>query len=87
MLLLMVTPPVTATLVPQVSGVLVEVLFTEGQAVKKGQVLARIDPRSYEQALAQARAQTARDEAQLAAVLVANVDITFAVAEGVVVGV
>ncbi|HMN22097.1 MAG TPA: efflux RND transporter periplasmic adaptor subunit [Ottowia sp.] len=62
-----VTPPVTATLVPQVSGVLVEVLFTEGQAVKKGQVLARIDPRSYEQALAQARAQTARDEAQLAA--------------------
>lgn len=62
-----VTPPVTATLVPQVSGVLTEVLFTEGQTVKKGQVLARIDPRSYEQALAQARAQTARDEAQLAA--------------------
>lgn len=62
-----VTPPVTATLVPQVSGVLTEVLFTEGQAVKKGQVLARIDARSYEQALAQAKAQTARDEAQLAA--------------------
>lgn len=62
-----VTPPVTATLVPQVSGVLTEVLFTEGQTVEKGQVLARIDPRSYEQALAQARAQTARDEAQLAA--------------------
>lgn len=62
-----VTPPVTATLVPQVSGVLTEVLFTEGQTVEKGQVLARIDPRSYEQVLAQARAQTARDEAQLAA--------------------
>ncbi len=62
-----VTPPVTATLVPQVSGVLTEVLFTEGQMVHKGQVLARIDARPYEQALAQARAQRARDEAQLAA--------------------
>ncbi|WP_313312965.1 efflux RND transporter periplasmic adaptor subunit [Pulveribacter sp.] len=62
-----VTPPVTATLVPQVSGVLTEVLFTEGQSVKKGQVLARIDPRAYEQALAQAKSQTARDVAQLAA--------------------
>ncbi len=62
-----VTPSVTATLVPQVSGVLTEVLFTEGQSVKKGQVLARIDARAYEQALAQAKSQTARDEAQLAA--------------------
>ena len=62
-----VTPAVTATLVPQVSGTLVEVLFTEGQTVQKGQLLARIDPRSYEQALQQARAQRARDEAQLAA--------------------
>ncbi|HNR83719.1 MAG: efflux RND transporter periplasmic adaptor subunit [Rubrivivax sp.] len=62
-----VTPPVTATLVPQVSGVLTEVLFTEGQMVSKGQVLARIDARPYEQALAQARGQRAKDEAQLAA--------------------
>ena len=31
-----VTPAVTATLVPQVSGTLVEVLFTEGQTVQKG---------------------------------------------------
>ena len=62
-----VTPPVTAALVPQVSGVLTEVLFTEGQRVKKGQVLARIDARAFEQALAQAKAQTARDVAQLAA--------------------
>ncbi len=60
-----VTPPATATLVPQVSGVLTEVLFTEGQMVKKGQVLARIDVRPYEQALAQARGQLARDQAQL----------------------
>jgi len=62
-----VTPPATATLVPQVSGLLTEVLFTEGQMVKKGEVLARIDVRPYEQALAQARGQEARDEAQLAA--------------------
>ncbi|MEZ5631794.1 MAG: efflux RND transporter periplasmic adaptor subunit [Burkholderiaceae bacterium] len=62
-----VTPPVTATLVPQVGGVLAEVLFTEGQSVKKGQVLARIDPRQYQQALAQARGQRAKDEAQLSA--------------------
>ncbi|SDM39569.1 membrane fusion protein, multidrug efflux system [Oryzisolibacter propanilivorax] len=62
-----VTPSASATLVPQVSGVLTEVLFTEGQQVKKGQVLARIDARPFEQALAQARAQTARDAAQLEA--------------------
>lgn len=62
-----VTAPVMAALVPQVSGVLAEVLFSEGQAVEKGQVLARLDARPYEQALAQARAQRARDEAQLAA--------------------
>ncbi|MFV0681494.1 efflux RND transporter periplasmic adaptor subunit [Ottowia sp.] len=61
-----VTPPVTATLVPQVGGVLAEVLFTEGQMVKKGQLLARIDPRTYDQALAEAKGQRARDEAQLA---------------------
>ena len=62
-----VSSPLTAALVPQVSGVLTEVLFTEGQSVRKGQVLARIDPRPYEQALAQARGQRLRDQAQLAA--------------------
>jgi len=62
-----VTPPITATLVPQVSGVLQEVLFTEGQMVTKGQVLARIDVRPYEQTLLQARGARAKDEAQLAA--------------------
>ncbi|GAB1386431.1 multidrug efflux RND transporter periplasmic adaptor subunit MuxA [Melaminivora sp.] len=62
-----VTAPVTATLVPQVSGVLAQVLFSEGQRVRKGQLLARIDERSYQQALAQAKGQTARDQAQLAA--------------------
>jgi len=62
-----ITPSRTAVLVPQVAGTLNEVLFTEGQAVKQGQVLARIDPRPYQQALAQAQGQRARDQAQLAA--------------------
>ena len=62
-----VTPLATITLRPQVGGVLTEVLFTEGQTVKKGQLLARIDPRPYEQALAQARGNRQRDEAQLEA--------------------
>ena len=62
-----ITPPTTITLQPQVSGTLIEVLFTEGQMVQKGQVLARIDARPYQQALVQAQGQRARDEAQLAA--------------------
>lgn len=62
-----VTSPVTAEVVPQVSGILTEILFQEGQQVEQGQVLARIDPRSYQQALEQAQAQQARDAAQLAA--------------------
>jgi membrane fusion protein (multidrug efflux system) len=41
---------------PQVSGILHERLFTEGARVNAGEVLYRIDPRAYEAALAQARA-------------------------------
>ena len=62
-----VTPVTQVVLRPQVSGVLTEVLFTEGQAVQKGQLLARIDPRPFEQALAQAQGERARIQAQLAA--------------------
>jgi multidrug efflux system membrane fusion protein len=62
-----VTPLATITLKPQVGGVLTEVLFTEGQTVTKGQLLARIDLRPYEQALEQAKGARVRDEAQLEA--------------------
>lgn len=62
-----VTPVTQVVLRPQVSGVLTEVLFTEGQAVQKGQLLARIDPRPFEQALAQAQGERVRIQAQLAA--------------------
>jgi len=55
----------TATVRPQVSGVLQKIQFTEGQLVKAGQVLATVDPRSFEMALLQARGQRQRDEAQL----------------------
>lgn len=62
-----VTPVAQVTLRPQVSGVLTEVLFEEGQLVKKDQLLARIDDAPFEQALAQAQAQRQRNTAQLQA--------------------
>lgn len=60
-----VVPVTTVTLRPQVSGQLTQVLFTEGQMVTKGQLLAQIDPRPFEQALMQAQGTRQRDEAQL----------------------
>src|SRR5271165_3535787 len=52
-----------ASIQSQVTGVLEEVDFTEGQAVKRGDVLAKIDPRLYQAALAQAQGQLAKDTA------------------------
>ena len=60
-----VVPAATVVLRPQVSGLLTQVLFTEGQMVQKGQLLAQIDPRPFEQALMQAQGTRQRDEAQL----------------------
>jgi membrane fusion protein, multidrug efflux system len=42
---------------PQVDGKLEQVLFKEGDLVRKGDVLAKIDPRLYQAALDQAKAQ------------------------------
>ena len=61
-----VQPLATITARAQVDGILVEVAYTEGQEVKRGDVLARIDPRTYQAALAQAQAKQAQDQALLA---------------------
>ena len=55
----------TVSIKSQVTGVLNQVHFKEGQDVKKGQLLFTIDPRPFEAALKQAEANLARDTAQL----------------------
>ena len=60
-----VTPLATVTVRSQVDGPLLSVAYQEGGAVRKGQLLAEIDPRPYRIKLAQARATAARDQAQL----------------------
>jgi len=60
-----VTPLATVKVRPQVSGVLEKVLFKEGQMVRAGELLATIDARQFELALAQATGQRQRDMAQL----------------------
>jgi membrane fusion protein, multidrug efflux system len=57
----------TVAIHTQVDGKLEQVLFSEGQRVKKGDVLAKIDPRLYQAALDQAKARKAIDEAALVA--------------------
>ncbi|MGD0532497.1 MAG: MdtA/MuxA family multidrug efflux RND transporter periplasmic adaptor subunit [Methyloceanibacter sp.] len=60
-----VTSLATVTIQSQISGYLIRVDFTEGQDVKKDDLLAEIDPRPYEAALALANGNLARDEALL----------------------
>lgn len=55
----------TVSVKSQVTGVLNQAHFKEGQDVKKGQLLFTIDPRPFEAALKQAEANLARDTAQL----------------------
>lgn len=52
---------------PQVSGLIAERLFTEGEQVEKGQPLYQIDDATYRAAANSARAQLARAQATLAA--------------------
>src|SRR5438034_1208997 len=61
-----IEPLETARVAAQVSGLVTEVAFREGDWVREGQVLFRIDPRPYAAALAQAQAALARDTATAA---------------------
>ena len=56
---------VTAQVRPQVSGYLVKRNYREGSPVHRGDALFEIDPRPFEAAVAQARAQLAQADAQL----------------------
>jgi multidrug efflux system membrane fusion protein len=59
-----VEPLQSVAVQPQVAGPILEVAFHEGDDVRQGQVLFRIDPRPFQAALAQAEAALLRDRVQ-----------------------
>ena len=61
-----VTATQSVTVKARIDGQLDRVDFTEGQDVRAGQMLVRIDPRTLQAQLAQVQAQRAKDAAQLA---------------------
>jgi RND family efflux transporter MFP subunit len=63
---------VNAQIQPHVTGYIIRQDYREGSVVRKGQVLFEIDPRPFQAALDQAKAQLAQAEAQLGK---ANLDV------------
>lgn len=63
----------TVTIKSQISGYLMKIDFKEGDDVKRGDLIAEIDPRPYEATLAQANGNLLRDQALLKG---AQVDLT-----------
>ncbi|CAN5479202.1 efflux RND transporter periplasmic adaptor subunit [soil metagenome] len=56
----------TVTVRTRVDGEINQIAFKEGQMVKEGDLIAQIDPRSFQAALDQAKAKKAQDEASIA---------------------
>jgi multidrug efflux system membrane fusion protein len=61
-----VTPVYTSSITSQVSGIVTEVNYKEGQLVHKGDFLIQIDPRPYQATLLQAQGILERDQGVLA---------------------